>query len=317
MTPICSDCLGGQLLSNCPSCHAASSRTRSASRQAKRLTRVSALDAPDGAAIPEANHNADIRAEGEPAEQNEEGELEQAVDGGGVDDEGRVQSNAEEVLDMVDGGGVDDGGRFPLNAEDEGPGAENGGLDDESPPFDENKPSSCREIDIDIDDFYADLLGEEDEDEDEEEDDEYLPPSSSKSAPKTKSYHQIFDSPKEFVRSLVEVMDWKKMTIRDVHAALRNQHRKTHGDEKPPFSKSMVERVLEEVRDEATEEAKNRTYPEQGLLHFDEVLVTLGPQHGGRRVEHLVITLTGGGKEYKIGIFEICNGTGKNNNCYH
>ena len=90
----------------------------------------------------------------------------------------------------------------------------------------------------------------------------------------------VFDKPKDFVRSLVEVMDWKKMLIRDVHMALRNQHQKVHGNQKPPFSKSMVERVLEEVREDATKATRNKG--------------SLGPQHGGRRVEHLTVTLTEG-----------------------
>ena len=45
-------------------------------------------------------------------------------------------------------------------------------------------------------------------------------------------------------------------------------------------------------------------------MHFDEVLITLAAQHGGRRVEHMVVTLTAQGKEWKIGVYEILNGTG-------
>ena len=97
--------------------------------------------ASDGAAIPEANRNADARAEvGEPAGGNEEEELE---------DGGRVQLNAEDVVEMVDGGGVDDGGRVQLNAEDVEDGARSDDSSGEGIPSDENLPSSCRKIDVD------------------------------------------------------------------------------------------------------------------------------------------------------------------------
>ena len=50
--------------------------------------------------------------------------------------------------------------------------------------------------------------------------------------------------------------------------------------------------------------------PERVLLHFDGVKVSLGARQGGRRVEHLAASVTGLGREIKLGIFEVENGTG-------
>ena len=190
-----------------------------------------------------------------------------------------------------------------------------GGTDadaDGDPNTDADVPT-CRKINVNVEEFYAALLEDESDEDDESLDEEYTPSTSKKPAPKAKPLRYDYDSKRNFIRSLVEVMDWRKMSIRDVHKALQHQHKAGGGDRNVKVTKSMVERVLEEVRNDAVDEANGRSFPEQGLLHFDEVLVTLGPQQGGRRVEHLVVTLTGADGEWKIGVFEISNGTGESN----
>ena len=64
------------------------------------------------------------------------------------------------------------------------------------------------------------------------------------------------------------------------------------------------------VRAEALNWVKDQPFPRRGVLHFDGVKVNLGSKNGNRRVEHLAVTVTGLGEEYKIGIFECANGSG-------
>ena len=76
-------------------------------------------------------------------------------------------------------------------------------------------------------------------------------------------------------------------------------------------SLSTVDRQVKAVREESMQWVKKQAFPRRAVLHFDGVKVNLGSKNGNRRVEHLAVTVTGLGEEFKIGIFECANGTGK------
>ena len=116
---------------------------------------------------------------------------------------------------------------------------------------------------------------------------------------------------RSFIRSMVEEMDWRKLSVRDAHHLLLSMYIKGGGDpSNPMFSVSTVQRVVEEVRAEAVQTMQNQEFPDHPILHFDGVKVNLGSQNGGRRIEHLAVSVTGLGGEKKLEIFEIENGTG-------
>ena len=172
--------------------------------------------------------------------------------------------------------------------------------------------SSCREIDPTTLPGYEDLLIDADfeEEVDDDDDDESFEPPSEKEAAESQRYIVDFPNIREFIHSLVEVMDWRKWSINDVQKGLQNMHKRGNGNPAINISRSMVDRMQRRCRDEAVEELKQLKFPEQGALHFDEVKVSLGAQQGGRKIEHLVATVTGLGGERKLGVFEVINGKG-------
>ena len=149
----------------------------------------------------------------------------------------------------------------------------------------------------------------EDDDDDDGENAEWLPPPEKEE--KSRVVHLQWENSRSFIKSLVEVMDWRKLSIQDVYQILLTMYVRGGGDPNDPgFSYTTVQRVVDEVRKEAVQKIKNQDFPEKVVLHFDGVIVSLGANHGKRRIEHLSITATGLGKEWKLGVFETASGTG-------
>ena len=135
-------------------------------------------------------------------------------------------------------------------------------------------------------------------------------PGSTKS--KSKAVQLEWSDTRSYIRSLVEEMDFRRLSIRDAHHILVSMFIKGGGNpEDQSISYGSVERIVQEVRAEADARAKEQEFPERGVVHFDGVKVTLGAKHGNRRVEHVAVTVTGLGEEHHLGIFEASNGTGK------
>ena len=145
-----------------------------------------------------------------------------------------------------------------------------------------------------------------------DDDEEWVMPAESGSEkPKSKSVKLEWSDTRAYIRSLVEEMDFRRLSIRDAHHLLVAMFIKGGGNpEDQCISYGSVERIIDEVRAEADARAKEQEFPERGVVHFDGVKVTLGAKHGNRRVEHVAVTVTGLGKEHHIGIFEVSNGTG-------
>ena len=135
--------------------------------------------------------------------------------------------------------------------------------------------SYCREIDPSSLSGYEDLLLDADyeEEDDDPYDDSFSPPPETEEA---ESQRYIIDFPNvpAFVRSLVEVMDWRKWSINDVHKGLQNMHDRGNGNPAITISRSMVDRMQKKCWDEAVGELKELDFPEQGALHFDEVKIS-------------------------------------------
>ena len=67
-----------------------------------------------------------------------------------------------------------------------------------------------------------------------------------------------------------EIMDWRKLSIRDAYQILVTMFVKGGGDpEDPQISLSSVQRIVEEVRGEATQKIREQKFPERVVLHFD------------------------------------------------
>ena len=108
------------------------------------------------------------------------------------------------------------------------------------------------------------------------------------------------------------------MSIRDAYQILLTMYVKGGGNpEDPQISFATVQRVVEEVRNEALQKIEQQDFPDKITLHFDGVVVTLGANQGKRRVEHLSVTATGLGKEWKLGVYEIASGKGFKNLIKH
>ena len=140
---------------------------------------------------------------------------------------------------------------------------------------------------------------DDDDNDDEDYDDEWIP---------DEVEEKIHESRKEikekYIRPLIPVMDLYRLSIRAMHAIIL-----AFNPLNAP-SLSTVDRQIKEIRNESSMWIKDQDFPQRGVLHFDGVKVSLGAKHGNRRVEHLSITVTGLGKEFKIGIFELESSTG-------
>ena len=79
-----------------------------------------------------------------------------------------------------------------------------------------------------------------------------------------------WENTRAYIRSLVEIMDWRKLSIRDAYQILVTMFVKGGGDpEDPQISLSSVQRIVEEVRGEATQKIREQKFPERVVLHFD------------------------------------------------
>ena len=143
-----------------------------------------------------------------------------------------------------------------------------------------------------IDGFYDD--GEEFE----EQDPSWLPP------PDPTPPSVLQGIKKTYVRPLVPLMDLFGLSLRGLHAIVLA----LCPNDAP--SLSTIFRQVKEVRHESLAWVKAQNFPRRGVLHFDGVKVKMGVRQGFRRVEHLAVTVTGLGEEFKIGLFETRNGTG-------
>ena len=148
-----------------------------------------------------------------------------------------------------------------------------------------------------------------------EDDEEWVMPDEPGSAkPRSKAVRLEWSDTRSYIRSLVEEMDFRRLSIRDAHHILVAMFIKGGGNpDDQNISYGSVERIVEEVRAEADARAKEQEFPERGVVHFDGVKVKLGAKHGNRRVEHVAETVNGNSVkgEHHLGIFEASNGTGK------
>ena len=156
-----------------------------------------------------------------------------------------------------------------------------------------------------FDGFFDDDVGDDEDDESEE----WNPPMEKEK--KTTTVKLEWANPRSYIKSLVEIMDWRKMSIRDAYEILLTMFIKGGGSPQDPhISYATVQRIVEEVRNEAVTKIQRQDFPDNIILHFDGVVVSLGASQGKRRIEHLSVTATGLGREWKIGVFEIRSGKG-------
>ena len=166
--------------------------------------------------------------------------------------------------------------------------------------FDEQQLSSLLDYDGTFDD--GDAFDEADLD--------WLPPPETPPA-KSKEVRLQWNDTRSFIRSMVEEMDWRSLSIRDAHHLLKTMFIKGGGDPNDHnISFATVQRIVNEVREEASKEREKQSTPDRLVVHFDGVIVTLGAKQGARRVEHLAVTVTGSGEEIPLGIFETSSGKG-------
>ena len=136
------------------------------------------------------------------------------------------------------------------------------------------------------------------EEADDNKDKDWLP------SPSENGSRSIKEIKEKFVRPLITVMDLFGLSIRGLHAVVMALIPK----EAP--SLATIARQIREVRGESLAWIGGQDFPQRGVLHFDGVKVKLGKKHGNQKIEHLAVTVTGLGKEYKIGLFETSSGTG-------
>ena len=130
-----------------------------------------------------------------------------------------------------------------------------------------------------------------------ESDEEWLPP------PTPIPPRRLDEIKKTYVRPLIPLMDLFGLSLRALYAIIVAMI----PNEAPSFS--TIVRQVKDVRDESLAWIKGQNFPRRGVLHFDGVKVKLGWRQGFRKVEHLAVTVTGLGQEFKIGLFETENGT--------
>ena len=132
---------------------------------------------------------------------------------------------------------------------------------------------------------------------------------------KTPKVELGWSNPRAYIKSLCEIMDWRKLSVRDAYHILLHMFVRGGGDANDPhISLSNVQNIVEECRNEAVVKIRSQDFPDRLCLHFDEVKTKLDKQHGDRKSEHFSVTVTGVGGEKKLGIFEIPRGTGKRKN---
>ena len=142
-------------------------------------------------------------------------------------------------------------------------------------------------------------------------DEDYVQPAEP-TTPKLKTVRLEWSDTRSYIRSLVEEMDWRHLSIRDAHHLLHTMFVKGGGDPNDQIiSYASVQRMVEEVRAEAVERIKAQKFPQRAIVHFDGAKCKLGKKNGARFVEHLSISVTGLGGEFHVGVFEVNNGTGK------
>ena len=99
--------------------------------------------------------------------------------------------------------------------------------------------------------------------------------------------------------------------MRDTHHILTAMFVKGGGNLNDQcISYGSVERIIDEVREESARKTKEQDFPERCIVHFDGAKVKLGKKQGGRKIEHLSVTVTGLGGERHLGIYEVSSGTG-------